>query len=133
MTLQYVLRQHEEVFNEELGTWRGPPAKIYIKEGVAPKFYKPRPVPYVMRKKVEMELERLKNQGIIEPVKFSEWAAPILPVLKADNSVRICGDYKLTVNQVSKLEQYPIPKLEDLFEKMSSGEKFSKLDLSHAY
>lgn len=133
LTLQYVLRQHEEVFKEELGTWRGPPAKIYVKEGVAPKFYKPRPVPYAMRKKVEMELERLMNQGIIEPVKFSEWAAPIVPVLKADNSVRICGDYKLTVNQVSKLEQYPIPRLEDLFEKMSSGEKFSKLDLSHAY
>ncbi len=48
-------------------------------------------------------------------------------------SVRICGDYKLTVNQASKLEQYPIPKLEDLLEKLSGGEKYSKLDLSHAY
>ena len=133
ITLQEVLRQKEDVFKEELGTWRGPPAKIYVKEGVAPKYYKPRPVPYAMRKKVEVELERLTNQGIIEPVKFSEWAAPIVPVLKPDNSVRICGDYKLTVNQVSKLEQYPIPKLEDLFEKLSGGEKFSKLDLSHAY
>ena len=133
ITLQEVLRQKEDVFKEELGTWRGPPAKIYVKEGVAPKYYKPHPVPYAMRKKVEVELERLTNQGIIEPVKFSEWAAPIVPVLKPDNSVRICGDYKLTVNQVSKLEQYPIPKLEDLFEKLSGGEKFSKLDLSHAY
>ncbi|KAJ8248044.1 hypothetical protein GJAV_G00237580 [Gymnothorax javanicus] len=80
-----------------------------------------------------MEFERLTNQGIIEPVKFSEWAAPIVPVLNPDNSVRICGDYKVTVNLVSKLEQYPIPKLEDLFEKLSGGEKLSKLDLSHAY
>ncbi|KAJ8003218.1 hypothetical protein DPEC_G00167120 [Dallia pectoralis] len=63
-----------------------------------------------------MELERLTNQRIIEPVKFSEWAAPIVPVLKPDDSVRICGDYKLTVNQVLKLEQYPIPRLEDLLE-----------------
>ncbi|KAK0139329.1 hypothetical protein N1851_024035 [Merluccius polli] len=52
LTLQYVLQQKEEVFKEELGTWRGPPAKIYVTEGVAPKFYKPRPVPYAMRKKV---------------------------------------------------------------------------------
>ncbi|XP_039511288.1 uncharacterized protein K02A2.6-like [Pimephales promelas] len=133
LTLQYVLRQNEDVFKEELGSWRGPPAKIYITEGVSPKFYKPRAVPYAMRKKVEMELEGLTKQGVIEPVKFSEWAAPIVPVLKADNSVRICGDYKLTVNQVSKLEQYPIPKLEDLFEKLSGGKRFSKLDLSHAY
>lgn len=114
LTLQNVVKQNEEVFKEELGTWRGPPAKIYIKENVAPKFYKPRPVPYAMRKKVEAELERLTKQGIIEPVKFSEWAAPIVPVLKPDSSAHICGDYKLTVNQVSKLEQYPIPKLKDL-------------------
>lgn len=87
MTLQDVLKQNEDVCIEELGTWRGPPTKIYIKDGVAPKCYKPRPVPYVMRKKVEIELERLTNQGIIDPVKFSEWAAPIVPVLKPDNSV----------------------------------------------
>uniref|UniRef100_A0AAV2K5K2 Gypsy retrotransposon integrase-like protein 1 n=1 Tax=Knipowitschia caucasica TaxID=637954 RepID=A0AAV2K5K2_KNICA len=86
-----------------------------------------------MRKKVETELERLTKQGVIEPVKFSEWAAPIVPVLKPDGGARICGDYKLTVNPVSKLEQYPIPRLEDLFEKLTGGEKFSKLDLSHAY
>uniref|UniRef100_A0AAV2IUS0 ribonuclease H n=1 Tax=Knipowitschia caucasica TaxID=637954 RepID=A0AAV2IUS0_KNICA len=56
-----------------------------------------------------------------------------VPVLKPDGGARICGDYKLTVNPVSKLEQYPIPRLEDLFEKLTGGEKFSKLDLSHAY
>ena len=66
LTLQAVLRQNEDIFKEELGTWRGPPANIYVKEGVAPKFYKPRPVPYAMRKTVEMELERLTNQGIID-------------------------------------------------------------------
>uniref|UniRef100_A0AAV2JZ11 Uncharacterized protein n=1 Tax=Knipowitschia caucasica TaxID=637954 RepID=A0AAV2JZ11_KNICA len=49
-----------------------------------------------MRKKVETELERLTKQGVIEPVKFSEWAAPIVPVLKPDGGARICGDYKLT-------------------------------------
>ncbi|XP_043916305.1 uncharacterized protein K02A2.6-like [Protopterus annectens] len=86
-----------------------------------------------MKKKVEFELERLTKQGIIEPVKFVEWAAPIVPVLKPDGTVRICGDYKLTVNQVSKLEQYPLPKVEDVFEKLSGGERFSKLDLSQAY
>lgn len=80
-----------------------------------------------------MELEQLLNYKILEPVKFSEWAAPIVPVLKPDNSVRICGDYKITVNQASTLEQYPIPKLEDLLENLAGGEKYSKLDLSHAY
>ncbi len=87
----------------------------------------------MLKNKMEVELERLLNDNILEPVTFSEWEAPIVPVIKPDNSVRICGHYKLTVNQASKLEQYPIPKLEDLLEKLAGGEKYSKLDLSHAY
>ena len=44
-------------------------------------------------------------------------------------AVRICGDYKLTVNSASSLEQYSIP----LFNTLVGGKQFSKLDLSHAY
>ena len=55
------------------------------------------------------------KQGILEPVEFAEWAAPIAPVVKSDKfSVHICGDFKLTVNKASKLDQYPIPRIEDL-------------------
>ena len=46
---------------------------------------------------------------IISPVEFSEWAAPIVPVAKPNGTVRICGDYKLTVNQATVLE--PLHKL----------------------
>ena len=52
--------------------------------------------------------------------------------MQEDQSVRICGDYKVTVNAVSKLDNYPIPKAEDLFTTLG-GEKFTKLDLSQAY
>uniref|UniRef100_A0AAV2MCZ8 ribonuclease H n=1 Tax=Knipowitschia caucasica TaxID=637954 RepID=A0AAV2MCZ8_KNICA len=73
-----------------------------------------------MRKKVETELRDSPSRGVIEPVKFSEWATPILPVLKPDGGARICGDYKLTVNPVSKLEQYPIPS-PAIFQRMMEG------------
>ena len=69
----------------------------------------------------------------MEPVRYSDWETLIVPVLKADGKVRVCGDYKLTVNRVSHLEQYPIPTLDDLCEKLTGGKQFSKLDLSHAY
>ena len=39
----------------------------------------------------------------------------------------------MTVNAVSKLEEYPLPRVEDLFAALSGGKVFSKLDLSHAY
>ena len=47
--------------------------------------------------------------------------------------MRICGDYKLTVNTAAKTDQYPIPSIEDLYSKLAGGVVYSKLDLSHAY
>ena len=67
-----------------------------------------------MTGKIEVELKRLQDEGTIEPVQFSEWAAPIVSILKLDDSIRIRGNYKSTVNQVSKLDSYPISKVEDL-------------------
>ena len=56
-----------------------------------------------------------------------------MPIMKHNNPIRICGDYKTTVNQVSKLDNYPIPKVEDLLATLGGGEKFIKLDMSQAY
>ena len=87
-----------------------------------------------MQTKVMVELERLTRERIIEPVQYAEWAAPIVPVLTSDKtSVRICGVFKLTVNQASKMDHYTIPKVEDLFATLASGKSFTKLALSQAY
>ena len=73
-------------------------------------------MPYTYRELVNKELDRLVEQGILTPVSFADWAVPIVPVLKSDKrTVRICGDFKQTVNQVSKVDKYPIPKIEDIF------------------
>ena len=74
------------------------------------------------------------SEGILEPVQFSDWASNIVAVLKEDRkSVRLCGDFKQTINPVSKLDRYPLPKIEDLFATLSGGKSFTKLDLSQAY
>ena len=128
-----MLEANKEVFQDELGTLQGMEAKIYVDEKATPRYFKARPVPYALKKGVEDELERLEKEGIISPVEFSEWAAPIVPVMKTNGDVRICGDYKCTVNQVSKLDNYPIPKTEDLLATLGGGKKFTKLDMSQAY
>ena len=108
-------------------------AKIYVDADAKPRFFRARPVPYALRQGIEKELERLLKDGVIEQVQFSEWAAPVVPVLKKDNSVRLCGDYKVTINQVAKTDTYPLPRIDDLFASLAGGTCFSKLDLAHAY
>ena len=74
-----------------------------------------------------------EKSNIISQVTFSKWVAPIVPVLKRDGKIRICGDYKLTVNQATKTDPYPLPRIEDIFASLSKGKSFTKLDLAHAY
>ena len=70
---------------------------------------------------------------MIVPVESSEWAAPVVPVVKSDGSVRICGDFRLTVNKVAATNVYPLPRIEDLFASLKGGQEFTKLDVAHAY
>ena len=127
--LQSVLDQHKAVFKEELGLIKHK-AKIHVDSTATPRFCKARTVPYALRSKVEQELDRLEKQGIIEKIEFTEWAAPIVPVVKQDGSVRICGDYKVTVNTAAKVDAYPLPRIEDLFASLNGGTAFTKLDLA---
>lgn len=132
--LQEVLAMYSDVFQEGLGTFKGQEVSIEVDPDATPHYCKARPLPYAMREMVEAELDRLVKEGTLEPVDHSDWAAPIVAVLKSDRkSVRVCGDFRMTVNPVSKLNRYPIPKIEDLFATISRGKVFSKLDLTQAY
>ena len=133
-SLEKVLSQFKEVFNPNLGSLQGYTAKIHLEDNAVPWFYKARPVPIAIKPMIEKELDHLVEQKVLQPIEFADWAAPIVPVLKSDKkSIRICGDFKVTINQVSKLDRYPIPKVEDLFTALSGGKLFTKLDLSQAY
>ena len=57
---------------------------IQVREGAQPPFLKARPVPYALKEKVEQELQRLEDEGIIYKVSQSDWAAPVVLVPKKD-------------------------------------------------
>ena len=96
-------------------------------------FGKARPVPYAVKGKVDREIERIEHEGMIKKVESSEWASPIVCVPKRNGSIRICGDFKVSVNPVLISNPYPLPNAEDLFATLAGGKIFSKLDLSNAY
>ena len=131
--LESLLDTYAEVFEDKLGTFMSAKAKITLKEGSQPQFRKARQVPYSLRPKVEEELKRLESEGILSKVEWSDWATPIVPVPNQDGSVRICGDFKSTINPALQAEQYPLPRIEDIFANVAGGKKFSKIDLRQAY
>ena len=128
--LNEILEEYKEVFEKSIGTLKNTTVRIKMKNDAVPKFYKARPVPYAMKDRIDKELDRMVQQGIYKAVDVSEWAAPIVPVVKKDGDVRICGDYKVTVNKECIRDNYPIPKTEDLFASLTGGEKFTKLERS---
>lgn len=109
--------------SEGLGTLKGVEPKICVDSEAKPKYVKGRSMSYTLEFKSGAEWE-----GITLPIAFSEWEAPIAPVTKPNGSLRIWGNYKLMVNQVSKLENYPISKTEDLLATLGGGDKFTKLN-----
>eukprot|EP00731_Ephydatia_muelleri_P032886 Em0024g430a len=124
------LKRYDVIFKQQLGKIKDLKATIRVQSEATPKYFKPRPVAYALRERVEQELERLVAIGVIEPISHSEWAAPIVPVIKNNGDVRMCGDFKVTVNQCLDIEQYPLPKIDDLYAKLQGGERFTILDLS---
>lgn len=131
--LDSLLLKHSELFEEGYEGMKGFEAHITMKEGARPIFIKPRRVPYALKDKIENELDKLEKHGVIVKTERSNWASPIVVIPKADKSVRICGDYKVTINQSVEDEQYPLPTTQDLYASLTGSKVFSKLDLSHAY
>jgi len=97
---------------------------------MTPKFCKYRSVPLEISGAVEAELSQLEESGVLKKVSCSDW---VVAVPKKDGKMRICGDYKVTVNRCLEVDQYPLPKPDDLFATLAGGKFFSTLDLSHAY
>ncbi len=129
----HVLDGATAVFQSGIGTLKHIKGKITLDENAVPKFHKARPVPYAIRQKLETELDRLEAEGILSKVDWSPWATPVVPVTKKDRTVRLCGDFKVPVNPVLYAEQYPLPRIEDIFATLSGGQLFSKIDLAEAY
>ncbi|XP_070394031.1 uncharacterized protein [Dermacentor albipictus] len=128
-----LLTKFKSLFQPGVGIFAGMTAGIHVPEGARLHFFKPRRLPFTLKEGVTQKLQRLQREGILVPVKTSEWAAPIAPVLKRDGSVRICGDFKVTISPVATIEKYPLPRIEDIWSALSGGQKFTKLDLRDAY
>ncbi|XP_026573113.1 uncharacterized protein K02A2.6-like, partial [Pseudonaja textilis] len=105
---------YADVFSDELGCYKGTPISFSVDPQAVPIRLKPRRVPFALRSKLDAELDKLLKQGVIEPTDFARWETPIVTPLKKDGSIRMCSDYKTTINRYLQTSAYPVPVIQHL-------------------
>lgn len=126
--------RYKKVFsNDMFQTVKDFEAEIVLKEDAQPVFCQAYSVPFGIRDKVGEEIDRLVNNGILVPVKHSKMASPIVPVIKSNDTIRICIDCRRTVNRFIEQEHYPLPIIDDILANLTGCNVFCVLDLTGAY
>lgn len=128
-----ILSEFGELFSPGVGKIKDIKAHFNLKEGSQPKFFKARSAPYALKDRIENQLQALEKEGIFFKVNTSQLTTPIVPVMKKSGEIRICGDLKVTINQVLEAEKYTLPRIEDMMANLANGQTFSKIDLRKAY
>ena len=82
-------------------------------------------------RELKVQLQDLLDKGFIRP-SVSPWGAPVLFVKKKDGSMRLCIDYR-QLNKVTVRNNYPLPRIDDLFYQLQGASVFSKIDLRTGY
>ena len=91
--------------------------------------------PYIMTpaelKELKAQLEELLSKSFIQP-STSPWGAPVLFVKKKDGRLRLCIDYK-QLNRATIRNQYPLPRIDELFDQLHRSWVYYKIDLRSVY
>ena len=96
-------------------------------------YCKARKVPLALIKGTNIALDKLIDQKVISPIENSNFSTPIVPIVKTNGSVRICGSYDVTINKALSIDGYNLPIVEYELSNLSECSVFSKLDLKDAY
>lgn len=119
---------------DELGCLKTEPVRIALKDKATPyALNTARRVPFPLESKVQDELNRLSDLGVIRKItKPTPWCAPMVPVLKKSGSVRLCVDLKKLNSSISR-ERHVLPTVEDATSKLLGSTIFSSLDAASGF
>ena len=96
-----------------------------------PIFQRPRRLPAPMADEIEKQCKELQAVDVIEP-SISPWSAPVVPVRKPDNSIRMCIDYR-KLNKVTIPDRFPMPNINDAVYGLHGIKYLTSLDLVRGY
>ena len=90
-----------------------------------------RRIPPMRRQEASTLLKEMLQKEVIQR-SASPWASPIVLVRKKDGSTRFCVDYR-KVNNVTRKDAYPLPRVDDTLDTLAGAKWFSTLDLTSGY
>jgi len=76
---------------------------------------------------IEKEVRKLFDAGIIVPLHFSDWLSNLVPVRKKMSEIRLCVDFR-NLNRVSLKDNYPLPKMDHVLQRVVGARIMSLLD-----
>ncbi len=133
--IRRVLEEFPDVMPEELPEDLPPRRRVDHAIEVMPGVEPPAKAPYRMSheelKELKVQLEELLAKGYIKPSK-SPYGAPVFFVHKKDGTLRMCVDYR-ALNKATVKNRYPLPRIDDLFDRLSGAKVFSRIDLRSGY
>ena len=129
-----IMNYEKSVFSGKIGKLKDHKVKFHIDNSIPPVAQKERRIPFALRKKVNIELERLERAGIIEDVTNlpTPWLNPLVVVPKGEEDVRICLDMRCANKAITRT-RFPTPTVDDLLVKLKGSAVFTKLDLKSAF
>jgi len=132
-SLALLTAQYPKLFADRLGCIKNILAKIYLDENVKPVIMANRPLPFHLRAKVLLELQRMIDNGVIEMAHGpTTWLSAMVIVTKENGDVRICTDGR-AIKKAIKRERHPLANLVDIKHTINGSEYFSKIDLKNGY
>ena len=84
----------------------------------SPKKQPVRRVPFTLRQELAKQLQKMQEEGVIQPSN-SPWSSAMVLVCKKDGELRICVDYS-QLNSVTKLDTFSLPRIDDLLDQLGS-------------
>ena len=133
--LKELVDEFKDVFPDTLPKGRPPKRdivhEIRTEEGAKPPSRPPYRLSPSEQDEMEEQVKDLLAQGFIRP-SASPYGAPILFVPKKDGRWRMCIDYRALNKQTVK-DQFPLPRIDSLLERLGQATVFTKLDLASGY
>ena len=134
LDLPRVVCEYVDVFSEEIPGL--PPQRVIdfgieLHPGTSPISMTPHRMAPVKLQELRVQLQELLDKGFIRP-STSPWGALVLFAKKKDKTLRLCIDYR-QLNRVTIKNWYPLPKIDDLFDKLRGARVYSKIDLRTGY